>query len=295
MIYVSIASYRDRELGRTLESMLVNCSKPELLSVCIIDQDENFFDSSAFAKEFGRLQHVKIPWQQARGAGYARKLAMDRHKDEEYFLQIDSHIYFDESWLERILEQYEQIPYEKRIVSIVPPKYVPSRSMVILEKDPPAEWFRLQHGKNLYITGVRQPWDTAACWRESHTISAAFMFAHSSIIKQVPYDAEIPFWTEEVTMALRAYTRGWRIYAIRDVPLYHFYVRPGHTKIWDNTEKTKGRPSWQRLERAGREKGKEVLLGITKGSYGIADPVLYRQYQDMIGFSFRDHYRHGGL
>jgi len=88
---------------------------------------------------------------------------------------------------------------------------------------------------------------------------------------------------EELCFAIRAYTRGYALYAPNEMLATHFYKRDERPKIWrDNVA---GR-SWTDLEMHSQQVQKRVLLGADEGVYGIGDYQKYLDYQDMIGINF---------
>jgi hypothetical protein len=49
-------------------------------------------------------------------------------------------------------------------------------------------------------------------------------FYKGSFVKDIPYDPNYYFYGEELSMALRAFTRGYSFFHIPDVPLFHLYT-----------------------------------------------------------------------
>ena len=86
-IFISIASYRDPELIRTIKSAIDNAAKPNELYFGIVVQefDKDIPDLSWIKNAEILIMHPK----DARGAGYARAIAMDRYDNQDYYLQVD--------------------------------------------------------------------------------------------------------------------------------------------------------------------------------------------------------------
>ena len=233
----------------------------------------------------------------AKGAGYARKIAMDLYDGEEYFFQTDSHMRFIKGWdskLKDMLSQSQEISgTEKVILSQFPAPYI-----------------LYSNGKDHYIKGDKLYWDDVSwtsvvntwsgVWAgnrevmedktkpmKSHTILAGLLFTIGDFVKEIPYDERICFMGEELCIALRSYTRGWQIYAPNEMVAWHFYKRKEMSKIWkDNT----GARSWANIELFSQRIQKDVLLGIEQGVYGIGDYEKYSEYQKMIGIDFAKFY-----
>jgi len=91
-IFISIASYRDPEIYRTIKSALDNASGIYNIyfGVVIQEHERDLPDLSWVPNLSLKVMHPK----EARGAGYARSIAMDLYNGQDYYLQIDSHTIF---------------------------------------------------------------------------------------------------------------------------------------------------------------------------------------------------------
>ena len=142
-IFISIASYRDPVLIDTVNSALANASNPDRLSFGLVIQDIEK-DIPDFSK-YKNISIVTMHPRDARGAGFARDIAISLIKDEEYFLQIDSHTMFESGWDELVIEEFNKAKdiskHNKIILSYFPPPfYVESNkkfSIVTNSKDQP--------------------------------------------------------------------------------------------------------------------------------------------------------------
>ena len=96
-IFISIASYRDLELPKTVNSLYQNADNPEDLVFGIVNQDARN-KHATFPHLKDQLRTNNIHYKDAKGAGYARKLAMELYDNEDYFFQVDSHMRFAKGW-----------------------------------------------------------------------------------------------------------------------------------------------------------------------------------------------------
>ena len=65
------------------------------------------------------------------------------------------------------------------------------------------------------------------------------LFAPGAFVKEVPYDPEFYFYGEEISLMLRAFTRGFGIFHIPAVPIFHLYTDTSDLKgklHWDEEE-----------------------------------------------------------
>ena len=233
----------------------------------------------------------------AMGAGFARDKAISLLKNEDYFLQIDSHTIFAKGWDSIAIKQLQfaqQASSNKKVLlsSFPPPFYVESNNKISFiknnKKQPPYPT------KQVLKLTKRKEWTAERCElnsknpEPSNTVLAGFIFAESQLVKDVPYDPEISFFGEEVCFAMRAWTRGWDIYSPSEVIVYHFYTRGGYSKIWKDRNIRK--ISWKEIEEKSKEKQKNVLCGIEQGIFGAGNVRSLKDYEKFVGINFKYHY-----
>ena len=110
-IFVQIASYRDPQLIPTLKSMLENAKKPENLRIGICRQyhpDDKFDILDEFEND-ERFRILNVPYLESKGVCWARSLVQQLYQDEEYTLQIDSHMRFAPNWDDEMIKIIKQL------------------------------------------------------------------------------------------------------------------------------------------------------------------------------------------
>ena len=97
-IFVSIASYRDSELPKTVADLISNAEHPELLRIVVYEQ--NGPDDTSILNVYPKEQVLvlKDHFSKAKGPNWARAKIQKEYKDEEYYLQIDSHMRCIKNW-----------------------------------------------------------------------------------------------------------------------------------------------------------------------------------------------------
>jgi hypothetical protein len=297
-IFVSIISYKDAELVKTIKHLLHNAENPKDIHIGVVSQHfPSKHPDLSFVKN---LTYHKMSFVDAKGAGYARKIAMEMYGGQDYFLQLDSHMRFAKHWDAKMIDIHKQA------------QKIAKTEKVILSQFP-APYEVHTGGKDYYPQGDKDYWSDpswtsvvntyAGVWaghrmtmedktkpHRSHTILAAYVFAPGYITKEVPYDERICFMGEELCFAIRAFTRNWEIYAPNEMLLWHFYQRKSHTKIWNQREDAIRKYRWIDLETLSQNTQKDILLGIEQGVYGIGDKKKYEEYQKMIGIDFKKFY-----
>lgn len=295
-IFISIASYRDPELPSTIRSLYDMADQPEDLVFSVVSQEvkNRHPDLSWLGKQ---LKMIEVHAKDAAGAGYARKLAMQNYNEEDYFLQLDSHMRVRKGWdtdLKNMLSVAQEIAgTDKVILSQFPAAYFIGSDNKVYYKDDKDYWARpswttVQVNKDGSWGGRRMEMQNFSKPHMSHTVLAGYLFAPGKIVKEVPYDERITFMGEEVCFAIRAYTRFWEIYAPNEMLIWHFYQRPNMPKVWNNGVRKK---SWMEMEKDSHEVIKRVLLGEEQGVYGIDNFDRYLEYQKMIGINFAEFYQ----
>ena len=242
-IFVSIASYRDPELLPTLESLFTNAKYPDNLTVCIAWQhaDEDTWDTLEQYKEDSRIKIVDIPYQEAKGVCYARHKIQEQYAGEEYHLQLDSHHRFSENWDITLIDWLNYLRCKginKPILTSYLPGYDP-------EQDPKG---RVEEVWSLNIDRfmpagvpflrpyVINDWKNHIEPIPTRFVSGHFIFTIGNFISDVPYDPNLYFHGEESSLAGRAYTNGYDLFAPHRPIIWHEYTRKGKTKHWDDSK-----------------------------------------------------------
>ena len=297
-IFISIASYRDPELERTIRSAIDNAANPDDLYFGVVLQELPKFEPDL--SWVPRLNLMKIHAKFARGAGFARAKAMELYNGEDYYLQIDSHTMFEKNWdilCIKELEKAQEISKNKKIIlSYFPPPYhiEPNKTIHLIKNSKTQPPYPTKQKPKLT---KRNEWtaeriefsDKQKKYPElSTTVLAGFVFTTGNIVEEVPYDPDISFFGEEICFAVRAWTRGWDIYSPSVTILYHFYTREGYSKIWK--DKNIRKMSWKEIEDISKVRQKNVLCGIEQGIYGLGDYRHIKHYEKMTGLDFKAMY-----
>jgi hypothetical protein len=298
MIFVSIVSYRDSELLPTIKSLLNNADNPEGISLGVVSQDiESEHPDLSFVKN---LSYINMDFRDARGVGYARKLAMDLYNGEDFFLQIDSHMRFAKSWdtkLIKMLEKTQEMSDNKKsILSQFPAPYeIHTNGKEFYPQDneelwTEPSWSKVHNRDHGAWSAERQKIHDLSVPHPTHTLLAGYLFSIGDFVKEIPYDERISFMGEELCLAIRAYTRGWDLYSPNDMLVWHYYKRKRSPKIWGQRDDSLRDLKWIELEMESKKVQKNILTGKENGVYGIGSREKYMEYQEMIGFDFSDFY-----
>jgi hypothetical protein len=296
-IFISIASYRDPELEHTIKSAMDNADRPTKLNFGIVHQgtDKEMPDLSWVENKKVISMHPR----DAMGVGFARSKAMELYDNEEYFLQIDSHIQFVHGWDTKLINQLkmaqEKSGNDKIIISAFPGMYIRESNKAVLigfhkgnEMTYPCKQVLSRRKNGAWASGRVDFEFKDDTPEQSNTVLAGFVFTTGNIVKEIPYDPEISFFGEELCFAARAWTNGWDIYSPKEFILYHFYGRNGYKKVWkDNNVRN---ISWAEIEAKSEEKQKRVLCGIEQTVYGLNSVRSIEDYEKLVGYNFKNIY-----
>ncbi len=232
-IFVQIASYRDPECHPTIRDLFEKAAHPERVSVGICWQYDPKTDMACFAEEYPRKDQVQVLQyhiNDAQGAGWARCEAQSLWRGEEYTLQIQAHMRFEQGWDETLIDMLENLPSEKAILTAWLPGYMPPDNRQKLGNQFPVSVVnRLGQAGDAQMVHLIKRMLPMSDVPEQPMLTCSwvgnFMFARSSVLKEVPFDPYIYFWGEELNYSARLWTHGYDIYHLNKVVLYHYWDR----------------------------------------------------------------------
>lgn len=248
-IFVSVASYRDPEAPHTLRDLFEKAAIPERIHVGMCFQcasgaeDVDCIDLSALRAEWrDKVRSMWMPWKAARGPVWARFLIQRRlFAGEDYFLQIDSHTRFTPRWDEELIAMLSRCASPKPVLTTYPLPYEgdgadarlsEEQRLTVLCTRPAADAFgadgMLRFRARLLSTQPSAPLPTPF-W------AAGFSFSEGALVREVPYDPHLPFlfFGEEISIALRMWSRGYDLFAPDRHLVYHRWARCYRTTFWE--------------------------------------------------------------
>lgn len=293
-IFVSVANYRDTETLNTVREMIATCSAENELRVVVLSQLAPE-DLPAFSplSDLRQVQHVITPARDSMGVCWARAQIQSYLADEDYYLQIDSHMAcWEPGWDKILIEDLRRAEelWPKVILTAYPSSYeiAADGSRVVDQREPTRFNLSMEHGVCTATSGYAPVVETP---EEEFFVSANLLFSRSQLARDVPYDSELFFVGEEITLAIRAYTRGYRIFSPTRYVVAHRYSRSEGERpvFWQETEDHSRQVRWWQRDLTSKIKCAHVCRGEWFGTYGIADSALYEQ------FAFRVRRRYAGL
>lgn len=296
-IFVQIAAYRDPELLPTLRDLLANVAHPENLKICIAWQhsNEDLWDNLDEFRDDDRFIIIDIPHMQTRGTCWARYQIQQHWNGEQYTLQLDSHHRFIKYWdiaLINMITALQDHGHQKPLLTAYVPSYDPANDPFGRVSDP---WFLTfdrftPQGAVFFIPSIIPDWQNRSLPYPSRFYSAHFAFTVGQFCVEVPHDPNYLFHGEEISIAARAYTHGYDLFAPHLPVVWHEYSRAHRPrKSWDDIRE------WGKWDEDSLSRNRR-LLNIDNeqepsedfGIFGFGNVRTLEQYEQYAGIQFVD-------
>jgi hypothetical protein len=288
-IFVSVPAYCDPDLKRTVFTALKYADHPENIFIGVVQQCDKRqkvnFDSP-------QVRSMWMPKEDARGVGLARSLALQMYENEEFYLQVDSHMIFPQSWDTKARRSYilarDVAKTDKVCINQWPRRFDFKNGTVhFLQGEPPMKNV-VQVGNRNLVHPVKYKFDDvhSDMPEESTCMNAGYIFAPGSYTVEVPPDPAISFWGEEMITSMRAWTRGWRFYAPKLWLSAHRYKRGGKVhRIQDQKQ------LYAKLSEVSHDKQLDIWTEKDMGSiFGSPQKGAVAKYSKFVGLDLKEEY-----
>lgn len=294
-IFVQIAAYRDPELLPTIRDCIKKAKNPKNLVFAIAWQrsKEDEWDTLEEYANDPRFKIIDIDYKEGLGTCWARHLLNEAYGGEKYTLQVDSHHRFVKNWDEkciRMIDDLIEAGHKKPVLTAYVPSYDP-------ENDPAArvkEVWKLNFDRFtpegvIFMLPARV--DNLEMYKlpmPTRFFSAHFVFTFGQFVRDVPYDPNLYFHGEEISMAVRAYTAGYDLFIPNQIVCWHEYTRKGRVRHWDENKR------WEELNKKSLKRVKQLLnvdgdkANFDFGKYGFGSERTVGDYEAYAGIRFED-------
>jgi len=298
-IFVAIAAYNEPDLEQTIESCLSNSANPERIRFGVwahynkeqmpnLDRENVKFISCA---EPGML-----------GVCAGRLNAISLYEDEDFYLQIDAHMLFQKDWDKKVIASYKRIlkDFDKPLITTYVPWWSRSEDGSINFYDSNSDVaFSFPMRYNLTDATEDYPrqetfwvdWNLREYY-EHCGFSAHFAFASASFIHDVMPDPRFAFGGEEPTTALRAWSNGYRMFAIKDPIVWHRNKFHGVVSQYDriNYPGPKGfKEYFYQKNIDGINRSIDIMTGKILGYWGAGSQEILKEYQEFAKTNFSNY------
>ena len=282
-ILVQIASYRDPELPRTVASALANAQRPDRLRFAVCWQyDEHTLNDLDPWCDDARFRIDEVHFRSSGGCCWARSRTNALFEGEAYTLQVDAHTRFATDWDRRFVEMLAAVGSDHPLLTTYPAAYEvdPAGHDTLI---PAADALRLQVAEvraDLTVRQVAWPADPSTPG-PSPLLAAGLIFTLGRFCEDVPYDPDMYFAGEEISMAARAYTSGYDLAYPNDALVWHRY-RHAARLHWDDHRDTAARHA-HAISRL-----RELLVGDASalGRFGLGTARSRADFERHCGIDF---------
>ena len=296
-IFISIASYQDPLLEATIYSAYNNADNPKDLIFGICDQSTSPLDISSF--EFSdQFKYEHVDPINSEGPCWARSRIQNQFNNEDYYLQIDSHMQFEKNWDAYLINYLERIrainlsSHQLPIITCYPRAF----NVVDLKEGR----FELNNNEirtdaisyrkdSMFIKeNFSRQIGSIASQEISHgyLIAAGCLFSTGEFVKEIPYDSDYYFYGEEISLMIRAFTRGFGIFHIQSLPIFHLYAELTNIERklhWNEGEDSKREVKWHQREGKSINKLKKLLNDEITGVFGLGASKSLKDYEYLSG------------
>jgi hypothetical protein len=297
-IFVSVAAYCDPMLAFTLDSLRCQAADPSRIFVGVVEQAP----AGTAVVLPGEWASQNVRWTRvdalsSRGPCWARTLAMALYQGEDWYLQIDSHTWFEPGWDEVLLNWGRVCAAQnpRSVITCYPNPFVMEAgnpiarpvTQKVLALVVRADAQMAGEHPVLGFEGVAVEQDEPV---PGFHVGGGCLFAPGGFVQALPYDPQLYFHGEEQALALRAWTRGWDIWHVPGVPLYHLYTQPGSAPRpmhWAPEHEAHRSVPWTALDKSAQRRLSALVWGGDDlGVYGLGQVRSLAEYAAFSGIDY---------
>jgi hypothetical protein len=290
-IFVQIPAYHDLELARTIKDCLKKSSGKHTINFGI---HLSYFQNNDI--DIPISNNIKFSVSLAPkniGVGIGRYLANKFYNGEDYYLQIDSHMRFGESWDDFLINTY--LKYKSMgvnpAISAYPGAYEYEEfNLKILNTASHVAY--TDFVQELSFQNNYVPHQRAVGNFEnnvfSRSVSAASIFASGEMASIEP-NKNMFFWGEEILTAMRLHTHGFDIMLPESQFFYHLYY--DHEKGYKNLRRQVREDFPEissNLEEISQKELSRIVTGSVVGDQELGSKRSLKDYEAFAGINFID-------
>jgi len=293
-IFISIASYRDQECNRTVDTIFNNARNPENIYIGICEQNDTANDQEKCVLDsqtsgpsiknqyIDHITYHNIPYTEANGPTKARYYCSKLWSGQQYYLQIDSHIFFEKDWDYNLINMLEKCreTSNRPVISVYPP----TDEQLAMSMIPIMDNGKISaNGLPVFLASIassdkfenNEPIKTPKA-----IVAGGYMFLDATFLYDLPFDPVLGslFQGEETMLSARLFTNGYDCFTPNiNICCHHYNRIDGHLVFTDLPKKTECRSK--------AEKRVMFLLGLISAN-SVLEEYLKDHNQYGLG-SFR--------
>lgn len=297
-IFVSIASYCDPNLPRTLDDCLSTAHHPENLrfGICLQSDRNQPVDTRRFVSD-DRFQFAEFSYQESGGGCWARSIAQQFWNGETYTMQIDSHMAFAGGWDTSLIGMMRSFPSEKPLITKNPPLFridefghVRKQTEAGIRTTKISDWSEHGGWAPWFDWGMRNRHNPG----RNRFVSGAFLFTLGEWTEEVRQDPKHYYWGEEFALTLRSYTHGYDLFLPDEMVAWHMDFGTGAPRRhWEHGEdviRSKNNVALDRLRRLAFNGATGDCEDL--GRYGLGTRRSLSDYEIFAGMDLQNKRAH---
>ncbi len=300
-IYVSIAAYNEPHLDLMLSNCLENAEYPDRVHFGISCHYND--NTRPNLDKYKNVTHSFTDYPALLGLCISRLNSLSFYNGEDYCLQLDAHMLFEKNWDTKLIEAFEIIKkdHEKPIISTYVPWWSMSNGIINnYSNESGATCYPMIIDKERgnaegYPKTATIPFEwKEEKYKEHFLISGHFLFSEPSIINDVSPDPQIIFGGDEITLALRLWTRGYKIFIIKNPIVWHLNKFDGDLYYKDRLmdSEVRGKEYYLHGQRSetSLKRIKDILTGKILGYWGAPNIEKLKEFEKIVNLDFNEFY-----
>ncbi len=279
-IFVQIASYRDEELPRTIQSALRQAAYPERLrfGICWQYDETTYTDLDPHVLD-GRFRISPFHYEESRGCCWARNQTNLLYGGEDFTLQVDAHTRFASDWDSQYIQMLESLPGEKPVLSTYPSPFLYRYGREKRLSNGVQRLTLSRMARDLTTVFKAEPVEDDSKPAPSDFLGAGQIFTLGRFCREVEYDPCMYFAGEEISLSVRAYTHGYDFFCPNRDLVWHLYQHhmPTH---WSDHSANQHADAVDRL--------RVLLTGDHRslGRHGLGSRRTLEEFEEKTGIDF---------
>jgi hypothetical protein len=295
-IFISIASYCDSQLTATIQGALDKAKHPNRLRFGVVEQREVGKRIALTPEQRKTIRYLGVDPIESRGACWARAVAMSMYCNEDWFFQIDSHMVFEQDWDDWFINKSKECLKisNKPIISSYPKSYTLDNGQPKINKEHGVKiqvllsnFNRADFNPSNYTLGFECRLVNTTKTLFGFHVGAGCLFASGKFVNEIPYDPQFYFEGEEQAIALRAYTHGWDVLHVANMPIYHLFERHTRDAHWEgDADASRGDNQWLALKQQAINRLTQLVTGKNIGIYSLGTERSIADYAEFCGIDY---------
>jgi len=236
-IFVSISCMDDEEIVHTVNSIFENANFPNFVFVGIgltAMKSKTFLSVKKMLKKYPnlRLSYTKQKKNNINtlGVGLGRLKAQKLYNGEDYFMQVDSHSYFESGWDSQVLSLFDEavkkVGDDKVVLTCIPPRYFYENEKP-KRKDSGVRYPQFVDGFFVNVVPMWASQDSLLISSEriipSSKANSAFLFGDKEFAKNTGIVPTSIFYDEEILYSINLIDQGFALAFpnVSDFPIMH--------------------------------------------------------------------------